>query len=429
LAVQYQYMGIFRSEAGGFIPEEAMQDVQGIGHASTHIVPYEQETRAFVPDGQEDPERLTLEESLEDSLSDKDIENLMKRLEGSTVTSGTGRRYHLTKQLGRGGMGMVFLADREHKGLDVTTRVAVKLMLPGRGSATSMARFEREMELLFELDENPFILSPRDRIVVDVEGISMVGLVTEYIQGGDLADALTTARYEADGHMEISSAMDYTAQLAVALETLREKGIVHRDLKPDNIFFKDIGGRRFAKLGDFGLAMLENKSENAPSGVTKLEERVAIGEKLTQQGSAIGTPAFMSPEQVMAKPLTHKSDVFALGTLMFVMLTGQYPFDGNMGHIRMSNIALNNRKTFEDVGVGYIPKPIQRLVFAMMDPNPSLRPEPDEIFQKIKQMKLSDFPDQMDHHVYTYDFSKRLADREQAKPSRQPTRNIRRVAA
>jgi serine/threonine-protein kinase len=104
-----------------------------------------------------------------------------------------------------------------------------------------------------------------------------------------------------------------------------EAGLVHRDLKPDNIIVEWRDGHEIVRIVDFGIAVLRDPDESAP-------------QKLTATGQMIGTPIYMSPEQAKCDPLDHRSDLFALGVIMYEMLTGKLPFEGSAIEVALANI-------------------------------------------------------------------------------------------
>ncbi len=204
-------------------------------------------------------------------------------------------RYRLGRMLGAGGMGQVWTAD--HPGLG--REVAVKLLRPGDASDELVARFETEIHALTEL-AHPHTVRVYDCGITD-DGYWYY--VMERLHGTTLTQAVRA------GAMSGRRAIRIARQIANALGEAHAAGIVHRDLKPDNLFLTTVGeDRDFVKVLDFGVA------------------KRAVASRLTQTGMAVGTPAFMAPEQALSCDVDGRTDVYALGAVMFHMLAGRPPF-------------------------------------------------------------------------------------------------------
>lgn len=199
----------------------------------------------------------------------------------------------LEKKLGVGGMGIVYKATYTKNGADCAVKV---LPLVLTGNQKLVERFEREMAILKKL-KHP-------RIVQFYGGGSQDGrhfYAMEFIDGGTLADLLRDK-----GRLPWQQVIEYGVQICEALEHAHEHGIVHRDLKPANLFLGQDGKLR---LGDFGIA------------------RDSDSTALTAAGSTVGTHAYMAPEQITGKqPISNKTDLYALGCVLFEMLTGHTLF-------------------------------------------------------------------------------------------------------
>jgi serine/threonine protein kinase len=208
--------------------------------------------------------------------------------------------FEITEMIGRGGMGVVYLA-RDTK---LDRLVAVKsIPLELKSDTTSRMRFQREAKLLASLS-HPNIAVIHD-MVEEKNGVAYI--VLEYIPGQTLAERI------AHKPMKVKEALSIAAQITEALSAAYEQGVIHRDLKPGNIKITPEGK---VKVLDFGLAkafISENK---------KIENTV------TQPGRVIGTPAYMSPEQARGQTIDHRSDIWAFGCILYEMLTGSLPFPG-----------------------------------------------------------------------------------------------------
>jgi Tol biopolymer transport system component len=216
--------------------------------------------------------------------------------------------YEIQSSLGAGGMGEVYRAKDTR--LDRT--VAIKI-LPVRLSDRPEAceRFEREARAISSLN-HPNICHLYD--VGQQDGVRY--LVMEFLEGETLADRLRR------GPLPLKQVLRYGAEIAEGLETAHRSGVIHRDLKPSNIALTKTG----AKLMDFGLAK-EVKPANAPS--SGLTETIAgLAQPLTAEGMIVGTFQYMSPEQIEGKEATARSDIFALGAVLYEMATGKQAFEG-----------------------------------------------------------------------------------------------------
>lgn len=207
----------------------------------------------------------------------------------------------LVRPLAQGGMGTVWLA--EHLVLD--TKVVVKLMAKElASSAEGAARFAREAAVAAAV-KSPHVVQVFDSGVTE-SGVTYI--VMELLEGHDLGAELT-----AKGRMAPHTVAVIVAQLAKALAKAHRVGVIHRDLKPDNVFLCDVeGGEPFVKLLDFGTA--KDGGRAAPYATTL--------------GQLIGTPYYMSPEQILGEDIDARSDIWSLGVLAFEALTGRRPFDG-----------------------------------------------------------------------------------------------------
>lgn len=201
--------------------------------------------------------------------------------------------YRLEKKLGSGGMATVYLATQE----SLHRKVAFKVMAPHLAKTPGFAeRFMREARIVAQM-QHPHIVAVHD--VAEFQGVYYLAM--EYLTGGSLADRLKNK--EVTPH----TALIVTRDIADALNYAHQKNIVHRDIKPDNILFRESTGA--AVLSDFGIA----KALDAET-------------QLTQMGSTVGTPKYMSPEQARGQKLDGRSDLYGLGVMLFEMLTGKPPY-------------------------------------------------------------------------------------------------------
>jgi serine/threonine protein kinase len=210
-------------------------------------------------------------------------------------------RYEIESEIGRGAMGVVYLA----RDTRLDRRVALKTYaLPAGLSAESerefQERFEREAKAAAVLS-HPGIITVHD---VDRDADDGTPYITmEYFAGESLQKVLARR-----GRLDADEARDIISQVADALCAAHAAGIVHRDVKPGNILIGSMGGR--AKLADFGVARLQES-------------------ELTRSGATIGSPAYMSPEQVRGGAVDGRSDLFSLGVILYQMLSGRRPFEAD----------------------------------------------------------------------------------------------------
>jgi len=215
-----------------------------------------------------------------------------------------GGRYTIRALLGAGGMGAVY----EVEGPD-GARYAMKAPLPQAGGALTNKRFAREANAMQLLD-HPQLVRAIDQIV---DG-GRLFLVLELVRGPTLADEL------ARGALAPRRALVIARQILDGLEHAHAQGVVHRDLKPENIVLTRAGtaGREYehVKILDFGLVKLLDAAAAAIGG-----------DVLTRTGITFGTPMYMAPEQALGRALDGRADLYALGVMLFEMLTGSPPFD------------------------------------------------------------------------------------------------------
>src|SRR5438477_7569265 len=224
--------------------------------------------------------------------------------------------YKISKRIGSGGMGEVYLAT------DMTaSRKAALKLLPMRftGDANRLKRFQQEARAVVALN-HPNILT-----VYEIgEDHSTHYIASEMIEGETLRQRL------AHGRMELSEAVDVAIQVASALAAAHEAGIVHRDVNPGNIMLRRDG---YVKVLDFGIAKLAE--QEAPATMPK-EEALLLVE--TNLGSILGTVPYMSPEQARGAPVDKRTDIWSLGVILYAMVTGHAPFIGNTPREVMTSI-------------------------------------------------------------------------------------------
>jgi serine/threonine protein kinase len=220
-------------------------------------------------------------------------------------------RYEIQSELGSGGMGVVYLAVDTR----LNRKIALKL-LPAdlTDNKDRLHRFEQEARAASALN-HPNILTIHE-IGTD-DGTHFIA--TEFVEGETLRALIMM-----DAPMRPAQALDLAIQVAAALSAAHAAGIVHRDIKPENVMLRDDG---YVKVLDFGLAKLvetEKKGDAAdPNAPTQRFY-------LTNPGVVMGTAKYMSPEQASGKPVDARTDIWSLGVILYEMLTGKHPFDGEV---------------------------------------------------------------------------------------------------
>jgi len=250
-------------------------------------------------------------------------------------------RYLLERELGQGGMATVYLAqDRRHD-----RRVAVKVLRPELAAIIGAERFLAEIKTTANL-QHPHILPLHD----SGEAGPFLYYVMPYVEGESLR-----ARLAREKQLPVGDALAIASEVGAALDYAHRQGVIHRDIKPENILLQD----GHALVADFGIALAVSRA-----GTTRL----------TETGLSLGTPQYMSPEQATGeRDLSARSDVYALGAVVYEMLTGEPPFSGPTAQAIAAKV-LTETPVAVRVRRRLVPEPVEAAVMAALEKLPADRP-------------------------------------------------------
>jgi TolB-like protein len=256
--------------------------------------------------------------------------------------------YRLDAYLGAGGMGAVYRAHDPRLGRDVAVKVLPRAWA---ADASRRARFEREARAVAAL-KHPHICTIHD--VGDADGVDF--LVMELIDGVTLGELIGR------NGLKLNEALSYAVQIAGALAAAHDTGIVHRDLKPANIMVNQKG---LVKVLDFGVAKLSKPGSASPAST-------GAPRSLTEEGAIVGTVAYMSPEQAEGRNVDARSDIFSFGSVLYEMVTGRSPFQGDT---RISTLSAIVHQEPPPMGGGStnVPPELERIIVRCLQKDPMRR--------------------------------------------------------
>jgi serine/threonine protein kinase len=268
-------------------------------------------------------------------------------------------RYKIRSAIGKGGMGEVFLAEDT----ELERLIALKVLPEDLANdAERMRRFVQEAKSASALN-HPNIITIYEIGKTDKTNF----IATEYIEGETLHNHLKSSR------MNLKSFLDVAVQVASALDAAHRAGIVHRDIKPENIMIRPDG---LVKILDFGIAKLIEKRNE----LVEAEAATAI-KAGTQDGLIIGTASYMSPEQARGKDIDARSDIFSFGVVLYEMLTGKQPFEGESAIDTISSIIHKEPVPLNQI-TSDVPRELQHIV------EKSLRKDREERYQTAKDLLI-----------------------------------------
>ena len=276
--------------------------------------------------------------------------------------------YRIERELGSGGMGTVYFGTHETSGREAAVKVLPASMAREEGF---VARFTREIDALRKL-QSPHIVELYESGVDDETYFYSM----EYVDGETL-----TARLTQDRRIPWREAIELAVQVCRALKSAHNAGVIHRDLKPSNLMITSDGN---VKLTDFGVA------------------QVFAGGKLTMTGGVIGTAEYMSPEQAQGRRATKQSDIYSLGAVLYVMLTGRPPFTGKTA-MDIAQKHIHNRFDSPKQYVDELPHWLDEVVCKCMEKKPEDR-YPDA---HVLSLRLAEIPKKVDYakgkHTFEFD--------------------------
>jgi serine/threonine-protein kinase len=278
-------------------------------------------------------------------------------------------RYRIQAKLGEGGMGAVYKAEQ----ISLKRQCAIKLLRPDvAGTPIMLARFNAEAQAVAKLS-HPNTVGIYD-FGQDTDGTFFIAM--EFVEGRSLREVIHT-----EAPLPVRRALAIAHQVAASLADAHVHSIVHRDLKPDNVMLQTRGRQKdVARVLDFGIARIRDEGR-------------ATQQAMTQAGDMLGTPQYMAPEQIRGEQIDGRTDVYALGCMIYEMVTARMPFEAPTIMALLSKHLMENAPSPSqrrpELG---LPPAIDHLVMAAISKDPNGRPPTMEIFGEQIGALLAQMP-------------------------------------
>jgi serine/threonine protein kinase len=298
-------------------------------------------------------------------------------LSSSVIGSVVGGRYYVRRLCGEGGMGRVY--EAEH--IDIGRRVALKILHPAYSQTPDLVeRLRREARAASKIS-HPNVVDVTD------SGTTSDGaffFVMEYLEGVELGELIYR-----QGKLDVARTLHIGAQICRALQAAHEVNVIHRDLKPENVLILNRDGQPdFVKVLDFGIAKSGNDGDFENERDTNGDPR----RRLTSPGMTMGTPEYMAPEQAAGRPADPRSDVYAVGGLLYEMLSGNAPYEGANFMEILHKKATTMPPALSTVR-GDVPPELEALIVRALAREPDDRPRSmDEVGRELTNLATTLFP-------------------------------------
>ncbi|HXJ23762.1 MAG TPA: protein kinase [Polyangia bacterium] len=298
-------------------------------------------------------------------------------LSNAVIGSVVGGRYYVRRLCGEGGMGRVY--EAEH--IDIGRRVALKILHPAYSQTPDLVeRLRREARAASKI-AHPNVVDVTDSGTTN-DGAFF--FVMEYLEGVELGELIYR-----QGKLDVARTLHIGAQICRALQAAHEVNVIHRDLKPENVLILNRDGQPdFVKVLDFGIAKSANDGDFENEKDTNGDPR----RRLTSPGMTMGTPEYMAPEQAAGRPADPRSDIYAMGGLLYEMLSGNAPYEGSNFMEILHKKATTMPPSLSTIR-GDIPAELDALITRALAREPDDRPRSmDEMGRELSNLANTLFP-------------------------------------